>query len=239
MKPASKACSVERRLMTAKIQITALQWAPPQFQGQVRDLAVRWALEEAGLPYEVRLTDDDVRKSAGFRRTQPFGQVPTYTEGDIELFESGAIVLHIAEKAPLTGHTVLLPRDPPARARAQAWLFAALNSLDVDITALGDIDHWAPTEPWGIARRPELEQAVRARLQILASQFEHREYLAGEFSVADIMTVMVLRALRHTPLVTGIPALRAYRDRCETRPAFQLSLAAQLREYARHAPPST
>jgi glutathione S-transferase len=222
--------------MAANIQVTALQWAPPQFQGQVRDLAVRWALEEAGLPYDIHLTDDDARKAPAYRRVQPFGQVPVYTEGDLELFESGAIVLHIAEKPPLPGHTALLPADPPGRARAKAWLFAALNSLDVDITALGDIDHWAPNEPWGIARRPELEQMVRSRLEILAAQFAQRQYLAGEFSAADIMTIMVLRALRHTTLVTDIPALRAYRDRCEARPAFQRSLAAQLREYARHAP---
>jgi glutathione S-transferase len=222
--------------MAANIQVTALQWAPPQFQGQVRDLAVRWALEEAGLPYEIRLAGDDARKSPEYRRQQPFGQVPIYTEGEVELFESGAIVLHIAEKPPLPGHTPLLPSSPPARARAKAWLFAALNSLDVDITALCDIDHWAPDEAWGRARRPELEQMVRSRLDVLAAQFEHRQYLAGEFSAADIMTIMVLRALRHTTLVGDIPALRAYRDRCETRPAFQRSLAAQLREYARHAP---
>ena len=224
--------------MAANIEITALPWAPPQFQGQVRDLAVRWALEEAGLPYEIRWSGDDARKTPEYRRLQPFGQVPVYTEGGIELFESGAIVLHIAEKPPLPGHTCLLPADPVARAHARSWLFAALNSLDVDITALGDIDHWAPNEPWGIARRPELEQMVRSRLETLAAQFEQRQYLAGEFSVADIMTIMVLRALRHTTLVADIPTLRAYRDRCEARPAFQRSLAAQLQEYARHAPPS-
>jgi glutathione S-transferase len=216
------------------IVVTALQWAPPQFQGQVRDLAVRWALEEAGLPYEIRLMSDDARRSPAYRGLQPFGQVPVYIEGDIELFESGAIVLHIAEK-PSAG-AALLPAEPRARARAKAWLFAALNSLDVEITALGDIDHWAPNEPWGIARRPELEQMVRARLETLAEQFAQRAYLAGEFSAADIMTIMVLRALRHTTLVSDIRALRAYRDRCEARPAFQRSLAAQLQEYARHAP---
>ncbi|MEO8062202.1 MAG: glutathione S-transferase family protein [Pseudomonadota bacterium] len=225
--------------MSNPIQITALEWAPPQFQGQVRDLAVRWALEEAGLPYEVRLLGEEARKAAGYRRLQPFGQVPVYTEGEIELFESGAIVLHIAEKPPLPGHTALLPADSGARGRARAWIFAALNSLDVHITALCDIDHWAPTEPWGIARRPELEQMVRSRLDTLAAQFKDREYLAGDFSAADIMTIMVLRALRHTTLVSGSPALLAYRERCETRPAFQRSLAAQLQEYARHAPDPT
>ncbi|MEJ0084286.1 MAG: glutathione S-transferase family protein [Pseudomonadota bacterium] len=224
--------------MNAAIRITALPWAPPQFQGQVRDLAVRWALEEAGLPYAVDLLGDETRNAPAFRRQQPFGQVPTYTEDGIELFETGAIVLHIAEKPPLPGRTALLPVDSAARARARAWLFAALNSLDVDITTLGDIDHWAPDEPWGITRRPQLEQAVRARLEILAAQFAEREYLAGDFSAADIMTIMVLRALRHTTLVDDIAALRAWRDRCEARAAFQRSLAAQLQEYARHAPRS-
>jgi glutathione S-transferase len=222
--------------MNAGIRISALQWAPRQFQGQVRDLAVRWALEEAGLPYTVELLDDETRKTAEYRRRQPFGQVPGYTEGAIELFESGAIVLHIAEKPTSPGGTVLLPADPAARARARAWIFAALNSLDVDITALCDIDHWAPDEPWGVARRPELEQMVLSRLAILAAQFGPRDFLAGDFSAADIMTIMVLRALRHTSLVSGIPALRAYRDRCESRPAFQRSLSAQLQDYARHAP---
>jgi glutathione S-transferase len=225
--------------MAADIRITALSWAPPQFQGQVRDLAVRWALEEAGLPYEIELLDDAARKTAGYCQRQPFGQVPAYAEGDVELFESGAIVLHIAEKAAVPGNSALLPADPRSRARAKAWLFAALNSLDVDITALCDIDHWAPDEPWGRARRPELEQMVRARLDILAAQFESRQYLAGEFSAADIMTIMVLRALRHTTLISDHPVLRGYRDRCEARPAFQRSLAAQLRGYARHASEST
>jgi glutathione S-transferase len=224
--------------VTSGIEITALQWAPPQFQGQVRDLAVRWALEEAGLPYKVELLADDARQTAAYRQRQPFGQVPSYSEGEIRLFETGAIVLHVAEKPSLPGHTALLPADAVSRAHARAWLFAALNSLDVDITALGDIDHWAPDEPWGIARRPQLEHMVRTRLDILAAQFEHRQFLAGDFSAADIVTIMVLRALRHTTLITDNAILRAYRDRCEGRPAFQRSLSAQLREYARHAPPT-
>jgi glutathione S-transferase len=225
--------------LSTQIRITALQWAPRQFQGQVRDLAVRWALEEAGLPYTVELLGDEERKGPAYRRRQPFGQVPSYTEGGIELFESGAILLHVAEKTPSPGATLLLPADAAARGRVRSWVFAALNSLDVDITALCDIDHWAPDEPWGITRRPELEQSVRSRLETLAAQFDGREYLAGDFSAADIMTIMVLRALRHTPLVGAIPALRAWRDRCEARPAFQRSLAAQLADYARYQPPDT
>jgi glutathione S-transferase len=222
--------------MATNIEITALAWVPPQFQGQVRDLAVRWALEEASLPYTVKLLGGEELKSVDFRRRQPFGQVPVYVEDGIELFESGAIVTHVAERAFAAGNTALLPADPQSRARARSWVFAALNSLDVDVTALCDIDHWAPDEPWGRARRPELEKMVRIRLDTLAAQFSGRQHLAGDFSVADIMTVMVLRALRHTRLVSDNAALRAYRDRCEARPAFQRSLAAQLAEYARHAP---
>jgi glutathione S-transferase len=222
--------------MAARIQVSALAWAPPQFQGQVRDLAVRWALEEAGLPYEIRLLGDEARKTQAYRRQNPFGQVPVYEEDGIVFFETGAIVMHVAEQTPAPGATALLPADPRARARAKSWVFAALNSLDVDITALGDIDHWAPREPWALARRPELEAMVRARLETLAAQFSDRQYLAGDFSAADIMTVMVLRALRHTTLVSGHPTLCTYCLRCESRPAFQRSLAAQSREYARHAP---
>ncbi len=222
--------------MAARIQVSALAWAPPQFQGQVRDLAVRWALEEAGLPYRIRLLGDEARKTEAYRRQNPFGQVPVYEEDGIVFFETGAIVVHIAEQTPRAGATALLSTDPRQRALAKSWVFAALNSLDVDITALGDIDHWAPREPWALARRPQFEQMVRGRLETLAAQFAGREYLAGDFSVADLMTIMVLRALRHTTLVSGHPVLCAYRDRCETRPAFQRSLAAQLREYAQHTP---
>jgi len=185
--------------MLTNIRISALRCAPARFQGQVRDLAVRWALEEAGLPYEVRLVGPEEQNSAEYRALHPFGKVPAYEDGEVALFESGAIVLHIAEKS------ALLPDEPAARARAKAWVFAALNSVDPDIIALGDIDHFAADEAWGKQRRPAL-------------------------------AAMVLRALRHTSMVSDMPVLRAYRDRCEARPAFQRALAAQLAHFAENEP---
>jgi glutathione S-transferase len=212
------------------IELTTLRWAPPQFQGQVRDLAVRWALEEAGLAYAERQVPDDHRRTADYRSRQPFGQVPVYREDGLEIFESGAIVLYIAERHGL------MPQDPATRERAKAWIFAALNSLDPDIIALGDIDHFAAREPWAIARRPALVESIVRRLSAVASALGERPYLADEFSAADISMIMTLRALRHTDLVVRVPVLDVYRQRCEARPAFQRALAAQLAAFARHAP---
>jgi len=215
------------------IELTTLRWAPPQFQGQVRDLAVRWALEEAGLAYAERQVADDQRRASDYRARQPFGQVPVYREDGIEIFESGAIVLYIA------GRHGLLPKDPAARERAKAWMFAALNSLDPDIIALGDIDHFATREPWAISRRPALVDSIVRRLSAVAADLGERAFLAGGFSAADVTMIMTLRALRHTDLVARVPVLDAYRDRCETRPAFQRALAAQLAAFARHTPSMT
>ena len=216
--------------MLTNIRISALRSAPARFQGQVRDLAVRWALEEAGLPYEVRLVGPEEQNSAEYRALHPFGKVPAYEDGEVALFESGAIVLHIAEKS------ALLPDEPAARARAKAWVFAALNSVDPDIIALGDIDHFAADEAWGKQRRPALAAMVQTRLDDVAACLAGREYLVDRFGAADIMMIMVLRALRHTSMVSDMPVLRAYRDRCEARPAFQRALAAQLAHFAENEP---
>jgi glutathione S-transferase len=214
------------------IELTTLRWAPPTFQGQVRDLAVRWALEECGLPYRERQLSDEERRAPAYRARNPFGKVPAYREDGIDIFESGAIVLYIAERHGL------LPREPAARERARAWMFAALNSMDPDIIALGDIDHFAASEPWGIARRPALAAAIVSRLDAVGADLADREYLVGEFSAADISMVMTLRALRHTDLVARVPVLDAWRARCESRPAFRRALAAQLAAFARHSPPA-
>jgi len=205
-------------------------WAPPTFQGQVRDLAVRWALEEAGLAYRERLLTDDERRAPGYLARQPFGKVPAYREDGIDVFESGAIVLFIAERHGL------LPRDGAARERAKAWMFAALNSVDPDIISLGDIDHFAASDAWAIARRPALVESLLARLSAVAADLGTRDYLVGEFSAADISMIMALRGLRHTDLIAQVPVLDAYRQRCEARPAFQRALAAQLAAFARNAP---
>jgi glutathione S-transferase len=212
--------------MTHKIRISALRSVPARFQGQVRDLAVRWALEETGTPYEVMLVGPEDQNSAAYRAWHPFGKVPAYEDGEVMLFESGAIVLHIAEKSGL------LPEDTVARSRTKAWVFAALNSVDPDIIALGDIDHFAADTAWGKQRRPELAAMVQTRLEDVAAYLAGREYLVDRFGAADIMMIMVLRALRHTSLVSDIPTLRAYRDRCESRPAFQHALRAQLDAFA-------
>jgi glutathione S-transferase len=208
------------------IVVTALQWAPPTFQGQVRDLAVRWALEEAGLKYQMRLVDDQERSLAAYRAKQPFGKIPVYEEDGLVIFESGAIVQHIAEQHGL------LPRETQARASARAWMFAALNSIDPDVIALGDIDHFAAGEAWAKARRPDIERQIRTRLGAVSIALADRDYLVGEFSAADIIMTMVLRALRHTALVSEHPALNAWRDRCEARPAFQRALSGQLASFA-------
>jgi glutathione S-transferase len=217
----------------AAVRVTALRWVPPPFQGQVRDLAIRWALEEAGVPYEEILVGPAEQASPEHRARQPFGKVPVYEEDGLAMFESGAILLHIAgrwsERSPL------LPREPEARARALSWMFAALNSLDPDIIALGDIDHFHAREDWAVARRPAIETSVRTRLAVVDQELIGRDFLAGEFSAADIMTIMILRQLRHTTLVESFARLHGWRDRCQARPAFQRALAAQLAPFARYA----
>jgi glutathione S-transferase len=212
------------------IELTTLRWAPQTFQGQVRDLAVRWALEEAGLAYRELQLDDAQRAAPDYLARQPFGKVPAYREDGIDVFESGAIVLFIAERHGL------LPAEPAARERAKAWMFAALNSVDPDIIALGDIDHFAAREAWAIARRPALVDSLVNRLEAIAADLGQREYLVGAFSAADVSMIMTLRGLRHTDLVARVPVLDAYRRRCESRPAFQRALAAQLAAFARHTP---
>lgn len=212
------------------IRITALRWVPTPFQGQVRDLAVRWALEEAGARYEVQLIGPEDQNTTAYRAWQPFGKVPAYEEDGLRLFESGAIVLHIVEG------TSLMPTNRAARAQVNAWLIAALNSVDPNILALGDIDHFAAEESWSKQRRPDVVRMVNSRLADVASHLSGRDYLVNQFSAADIMMITVLRGLRHTRLISEYSALLSYRDRCEARPAFQRALAAQLDTFARHAP---
>jgi glutathione S-transferase len=156
--------------------------------------------------------------------------VPVLEIGGLALFESAAIVQHLGETSSL------LPEDATLRAQARAWMFAAMNSIDPDVIALGDIDHFAADTAWGRERRPQLEQSLRQRLRDLAQALGERDYLVGPFSAADIMMITILRALRHTTLVSENPTLRAYRDRCEARPAFQRALAAQLQTFAIHGP---
>src|SRR5262245_5525214 len=200
--------------------------AVPRFaQGLVRDLRVRWALEEAGLPYRVTLVGEyeGVMPLSTYRAIQPFGQVPAIEDGNLRLFESGAIVLHVAERSD-----TLLPADPAVRAQAIQWIFAALNTIEIPIERLAEIDLFHPDERWAKERRPAAVEFVRRRLATLASCLDGREHLVGSFTAADILMVSVLRVLRHTDLLEEEPVLVAYKQRCEARPAFQKALADQM-----------
>jgi glutathione S-transferase len=211
--------------------VSAFRWVPPFAQGLVRDLRVRWALEEAGLAYEERLIGREDQASKSYRALQPFGQVPVYEEDGLVLFESGAIVLHIAERSE-----VLMPSDPHGRARTRTWVFAALNSIEPQIQGLVEIDLFHPGEEWGRLRRPAVVDEVKARLAQLSDWLDGRDYLEERFTAADLMMTSVLRILRHTDLLSQMPILDAYRLRCEARPAFQKALADQMAPFARNAP---
>jgi glutathione S-transferase len=214
--------------MTA-IKVSAYRWVPPFAQGLVRDLRVRWALEEAGMPYEERLLDFR-NKPDGYRKLQPFGQVPTFEEDGLVLFETGAIVLHIAERS-----TLLLPPDPSARARATSWMFAALNSVEPSIMSLIQIDLKFAGDAAATQVREAAVDAVKGRLESVAAWLGERDYLEDQFTAGDLLMVTVLRILRHTDMVTTMPALAAYQARCEARPAFQKALAAQMAVFAENA----
>ena len=216
----------------SKIRITAFKWVPPFAQGLVRDLRLRWALEEAGLPYEEKLLGPGEQNSPEHRAVQPFGQVPVYEEDGLTLFESGSIVLHIGERCP-----ALLPVDAAKRARARTWVFAALNTMEPHIQSLTAVDLFFANEEWARLRRPSAEKMVQTRLDQLATALGTRDYLDGEFTAGDLVMTTVLRFLRHTDLVKNMPALAAYQARCEARPAFQRALAAQVGHFAKNAPP--
>jgi glutathione S-transferase len=216
------------------IRVTAFAWVPPFAEGLVRDLRVRWALEEAGEPYDERLLKQGEQNSPDYCAIQPFGQVPVYEEDGLTLFESGAIVVHISERSE-----ALLPRDPAARARAIQWIFAALNSIEPDVQSLASIDLFYGGEEWAKQRRPGARDLVEKRLDVLAARLGSAEYLDDDrFTSGDLMMTSVLRILRHTDLVTSRPALHAYQQRCEARPAFQKALADQIAPFARNAPPA-
>lgn len=214
------------------ITITAFKWVPPFAQGLVRDLRVRWALEEAGLVYKERLIGFEDQDSAGYRAMQPFGQVPVYEENGLILFESGAIVRHIAEQS-----AVLMPADVNSRARVTMWLFAALNSVEPSIMNLAMIDLFHAKERWARLQRPVAVERVKTRLAELSNWLDGRNYLEGNFTAADLLMTTVLRILRHTDMLAEYPFLEAYQLRCEQRPAFHKALAAQMAPFAENAPP--
>jgi len=212
------------------IKVSAFRWVPPFARGLVRDLRVRWALEEAGLPYQARLIGPDDQKSESYRAMQPFGQVPAFEENNLVLFESGAILLHIAERSD-----VLMPSDSKARARTTAWMFAALNSVEPHIQNLTAIDLFHAEEDWAKQRRPAALKLAQARLSALSDWLDGRAYLEDRFTVADLLMTTVLRIPRHTDLVAQMPTLETYRLRCEARPAFKRALSAQMADFSDRA----
>lgn len=215
------------------IRVSAFRWVPPFAQGLVRDLRVRWALDEAGVPYEVRLLGVGDSKSEAYRHLQPFGQVPSYEEDGLEMFESGAIVMHIAERSE-----ALMPADPEGRALTKTWMFAALNSIEPWVAMLGEVDLFAKDQEWARLRRPSLVEFLKERLGALSKRLGDREYLEARFTAGDLLMATVLRNLRQNDVLSEFPTLAAYRARCEARPAFQKALAAQLKTFAENAPPN-
>jgi glutathione S-transferase len=213
------------------ITITAFESSPDRGRGLARDMRVRWALEEAGLPYDVRLVSFEAIKQPRHLRLHPFGQIPTYEEDGLALFESGAILLHIAER-----HSGLLPPDPEARARAIAWVFAALNTVEPPIVELSMASLLEREKPWYEARLPILHERVQTRLGQLSARLGDSDWLDGGFSAGDLMMVTVLRRVDYYGLLSGYPTLAAYIARGEARPAYQRAFEAQL-EVFRNAPP--
>ena len=203
--------------------ITAFERSPDRGQGLARDMRVRWALEEAGEPYDVRLVSFSEMKESAHRMLHPFGQIPTYEEGDLTLFESGAIVFHIAQR-----HAGLLPDDANARARAIAWMFAALNTVEPPIVEREQDPYAEGDKSWYKERLPLLEARIRIRLGELSSRIGDADWLDGEFSAGDLLMVMVLRRLDGMNILDEYPNLSAYVARGEARPAYKRAFAAQL-----------
>ena len=209
--------------------ITAFESSPDRGQGLARDMAVRWALEEVGQPYDVRLVSFRAMKEPAHLALHPFGQIPTYEEGDLALFESGAIVLHIAER-----HAGLLPDDANARARAIAWMFAALTTVQGPIIEREAAVLMERDKPWHAERLPMLDDRVRVRLGELSSRLGDADWLDRAFSAGDLLMVNVLRRLGGSGLLEDYPNLSAYVARGEARPAFKRAFDAQLAVFTGH-----
>src|SRR5271155_4722558 len=210
--------------------ITVFERSPDGGKGLARDMRVRWALEEVGQPYEVRLVSFGAMKAPAHRALHPFGQIPTYEEGDLVLFESGAIVFHIAER-----HAGLLPGDAHARARAITWMFAALNTVEPPILELVTARFAEGEEPWAEQRLPLVKDRIRDRLVQLSARLGDADWLDGDFSAGDLMMVSVLLRLRPSGLLDEFPNLAAYVVRGEARPAYERAFAAQWAISARHS----
>ncbi len=208
------------------ITITAFESSPDKGQGLARDLRVRWALEEVGQPYQVRLVSFRAMKEPAHLALHPFGQIPTYEEGDLALFETGAIVFHIAQR-----HAGLLPGEAEPRARAITWMFAALNTVEPPILELANAKLLEGDKPWSAQRMPLVEDRVRDRLKQLSARLGEANWLDGAFSAGDLMMVSVLLRLKSSGLLDEYPNLAAYLARGEARPAYRRAFEAQLAVY--------
>ena len=205
------------------IVITAFERSPDGGKGLARDTRVRWALEEAGQPYEVRLVSFRAMKEPAHLALHPFGKIPTYEEGDLALFETGAIVFHIAER-----YAGLLPKDANARARAITWMFAALNTVEPPIFELANARLLESDKPWSKERLPLVKDRVRSPLEQLSARLADADWLDGAFSAGDLLMVSVLLRLRASGILDEFPKLAAYVARGEARPAYERAFAAQL-----------
>ncbi|MDX3911660.1 MAG: glutathione S-transferase family protein [Sphingobium sp.] len=214
----------------APIEVTGFSWVPPFARGHVRDIRVRWALEEAGKSYRTRLFHAMKPRPELYFEEQPFGQVPAYGDGTVQLFESGAIALHIAQDCE-----TLLPADPAGRARATTWVIAALNSVEPMISELNTIDVFSAGEEWARLRRPGAEDQIRGRLAKLGDWLGDKTYLEDDFTVGDLMMASVLRGLDGNPLMDEQPRVARYYAHCIGRPAFQAALAAQMADFTEEA----
>jgi glutathione S-transferase len=209
------------------ITVSAFRWVPEIARGQVRDLRVRWALEEAGLPYQTRLLEQGDQDKPEYRALQPFGQVPLLEQDGLVMFESGAIVLHIGARS-----AALLPAEPAERARATQWLIAALNSVEPYVMDVVRIDIFYANEEWAKLRRPGAVAFLQRRLSAVSRSLGDKPYLDGDrFTAGDLMMTTVLRLLERTDIATSDERLKAYIERCSGRPAFKRALAAQLGDF--------
>jgi glutathione S-transferase len=213
------------------IELTAFRWVPPFAQGYVRDLRIRWALEEAGLPYEVKLIDPEIQASERYRQWQPFGQVPAYRDDAVEMFESGAIVLHIAAKSE-----ALSPRDEAGRARVATWVIAALNSIEPFAQNFIQIAEFHAGEAWAEAQRPQVQALLNQRLAGLSAWLGEKDYLEGRFTAGDLIMTTVLRELVDCGALARFANLDAYRLRGEARPAFARAMEGQMQPFRENAP---
>jgi len=212
-------------------QVSAFRWAPPFAQGLVRDIRVRWAMREAGLPYGVDFVEFGEHKSPEFLARQPFGQIPTFKADGMELFESGAILYAIG----LTNE-VLLPANERQRISTISWMFAALNTVEPPISQLVVADRVQHDPEWDRLFRARTVAAVDERLSRLYAWLGSRDYLVDRFTIADILMATTLRLIKHTDIVAGHPAVDGYLKRCEARPAFQGALDEQMQGFAENAP---